>query len=275
VSKNIFLRRLAKIATILDNSGHQQDANVIDQLLLKFSQSNKEQFPKGKDIPKPYAGYKEPDFNYKQIYQENNDIIFPLGTSADVIRDAIELQMDEKEKNEIFIDTVNKKVFIPKEIIEKYQEIFKRVSGGMNVDQIPEAPQASTQNSQIQQPQNLQQPQKPQKTQNLQKPPSKKEPTVPNIKKAPRSQFEINPSDTGATLPKDMIFQRTKEKNYKYDTSFNQVIQQAINNNLSVREMYQDLYNKNPNYANNLIAYFRTIAPYKNPNDKIKELWNK
>jgi hypothetical protein len=53
------------------------------------------------------------------------------------------------------------------------------------------------------------------------------------------------------------------------------VIQQAIKNNLSVRDMYQDLYNKNPNYANNLIAYFRTIAPYKNPNDKVEELWNK
>jgi hypothetical protein len=66
-----------------------------------------------------------------------------------------------------------------------------------------------------------------------------------------------------------------KEKNYKFDESFNQVIQQAIKNNLSVRDMYQDLYNKNPNYANNLIAYFRTIAPYKNPNDKVEELWNK
>ena len=157
----------------------------------------------------------------------------------------------------------------------------------MSVEQIPKAPTQNLQiidfnsNKQNKPTQNLQkeqleqQPQQKQKTQNSKQPPSKKEPKVPNIKKAPKSQFEINPSDTGASLPKDMIFKRVKEKNYKFDESFNQVIQQAIKNNLSVRDMYQDLYNKNPNYANNLIAYFRTIAPYKNPNDKVEELWNK
>ena len=104
MSKNIFLRRLAKIATILDNSGHQQDANVIDQLLLKFSQSNEKKFPKGKDIPKPYAGYKEPDFNYDQIYKINNegygyDIVFPdKNGTAFYVAQAVQNAMDDTEK---------------------------------------------------------------------------------------------------------------------------------------------------------------------------------
>ncbi len=316
MNKSIFLKKIAQISSLLDRAGFENDSRTLDDLLLKLSQTSKKTTEtKKRKNPEPSNPkstplkssrdykYVEPDFNYNQIYEDDDGhIIFPIGTSADIVRDAIEIQMDDDEKRfNMSIDS--KKFAIDKEIVKKYENTFRDYTS-MSVEQIPKAPTQNlqiidfnsnkqnkpTQNLQIidfnsnkqnkptqnlQKEQLEQQPQQKQKTQNSKQPPSKKEPKVPNIKKAPKSQFEINPSDTGASLPKDMIFKRVKEKNYKFDESFNQVIQQAIKNNLSVRDMYQDLYNKNPNYANNLIAYFRTIAPYKNPNDKVKELWNK